>query len=115
MKKEFEVLGSDGVATYVVEFLLESGKLHVYCECPAGVIGKWCKHKMRLVSGDINGVLGNFGAADMVEVLGWIKNSGFPQLLDEMKSAEDEMHVAKTKMDNAKKALERAAQKGVAA
>lgn len=113
MKKEFEVRGSDGVATYVVEFSLEFDKLHVYCECPAGMLGKWCKHKMRLVSGDVTGVLGVSGAADMAEIQAWIGNSEFPRLLGEMKLAEDEMQAAKTKMDSVKKALEKAAKKGV--
>lgn len=113
MKKEFEVLSSDGVTTYAVEFSLESGKLHVYCGCPAGVLGKWCKHKMRLISGDVSGVFGS-GAANMDEVLGWIRNSEFPRLLGEMKLAEDEMQTAKVKMDNVKKALEKAGRKGVA-
>ena len=49
----------------------------------------------------------------MADVLGWIKNSEFHRLLDEMKSAEDEMQAAKIKMDNTKKALEKAAKKGV--
>ena len=114
MKKEFEVRSSDGVTTYAVKFSLESGKLHVYCSCPAGVLGKWCKHKMRLISGDVSGVLGS-GTADFVEVRNWVRNSELPRLLDEMKLAEDEMHAAKTKMDNLKRALEKAAQKGVTA
>ncbi|MBI2286799.1 MAG: hypothetical protein HYU79_05065 [Nitrosomonadales bacterium] len=112
MKKEFEVRSSDGVTTYAVEFSLESGKLRVHCGCPAGVLGKWCKHKMQLISGDVSSALG-FGAADMDEVLDWIRDSEFPRLLDKMKLAEDEMQAAKTKMDNVKKALEKAAQKGV--
>ena len=114
MKKEFEVRSSDGVATYVVEFSLELGKLHVYCGCPAGMLGKWCKHKMRLISGDVSGVLGTSGTADFVEVQNWVGKSGFPRLLDEMKSAENEMQEAKTRMENLKKALEKAAQKGMA-
>ena len=88
-------------------------RLHVYCSCPAGKLGKWCKHKMHLVSGDVAGVLGDSGVSDMTEVLAWIKNSEFPRLLNEMKLAEDEMLAAKRKMDNVKKALEKAAQKGV--
>ena len=113
MKKEFEVRSSDGVTTYVVEFSLESSKLHVYCSCPAGMLGKWCKHKMKLVSGDVSGVLGTSGADDFVEVQNWVGKSEFPRLLDEMKLAENEMQEAKTKMDNLKKALEKAAQKGM--
>ena len=114
MEKEFEVRSSDGVATYVVEFSLESGNLRVHCGCPAGILGKWCKHKMRLISGDVSGVLGTSGVADFVEVQNWVGKSEFPRLLDEMKLAENEMLEAKTKMDNLKKALEKAAQKGTA-
>lgn len=112
MKKEFEVRSSDGVTTYAVEFSLESGKLAVHCSCPAGALGKWCKHKMCLISGDVSGVIGS-GADDVVEVLGWIRNSEFPRLLGEIKLAENEMQAAKIKMDNLKKALGKAAQKGV--
>lgn len=112
MKKEFAVWSSDGVTTYAVEFSLESGKLHVYCGCPAGVLGNWCKHKMWLISGDLSGVIDS-RTADMFEVQDWIRNSEFPRLLDEMKLAVDEMQAAKTKMDNVKKLLGKAAQKGV--
>jgi len=113
MKKEFEVLSSDGVTTYVVEFSFESGKLHVYCGCPAGVLGKWCKHKMQLISGDVSGAINTSSVADLVEVQNWVRSSEFPRLLNAIKSAEEEMQLAKTKMNNVKKALEKAAQKGL--
>jgi len=112
MRKKFEVLGSDGIATYVVEFSLEIDKLHVYCNCPAGVIGKWCKHKMWLISGDVTSVLAAPEAADITEMLGWVRNSELSQLLEEMKTAENEMCAAKIKMDRVKKALEKSAQNG---
>lgn len=113
MKKEFEVLSSDGVTTYVVEFSLESSKLHVYCSCPAGALGKWCKHKMRLISGDVSGAIETSRLVDFVEVQSWVRNSEFPRLLDEIKSAEEEIQSAKTKMNNVKKALEKAAHNGL--
>ncbi len=114
MKKEFKVLSSDGVTTYVVEFSFESDKLHVYCSCSAGVFGKWCKHKMQLLSGDISGVIDTSSVADFVEVQNWVRSSEFPRLLEALKSAEEEMQSAKTKMNYVKKALEKAAQKGLA-
>ena len=113
MKKEFEIKSSDGVTSYVVEFILEAGMLHVYCGCPAGVFGKWCKHKMQLMTGDISGACVISGTDDMVELQDWISKSEFARLLAEMKLAEDEMREAKTKMDRVKKALEKAAQKGM--
>ena len=113
MKTEFEIKSSDGVTGYVVGFVLEAGRLHVYCGCPAGVFGKWCKHKMQLMTGDMSGACVISGADDKVELQNWIGKSEFVKLLSEMKLAEDEMRVAKTKMDRTKKALEKAAQKGV--
>lgn len=113
MKKEFEIKSSDGVKSYVVEFVIEAGKLYVYCGCPAGEFGKWCKHKMQLMTGDMSGASATSGADDMVELQTWISRSEFARLLAEMKLAEDEMQKAKSKMDKAKKALEKAAQKGM--
>jgi hypothetical protein len=49
----------------------------------------------------------------MVELQTWISKSEFARLLVEMKLAENEMREAKTKMDRTKKALEKAAQKGI--
>lgn len=113
MKNEFEVRSSDGVTTYVVEFLLESSQLHVYCSCPAGLLGKWCKHKMWLISGDISEVIGTPGMGDFDAVRNWLRNSELPRLLDEMRLAENKMHAVKAKLDNLKRALEKAVQKGV--
>jgi hypothetical protein len=113
MKKEFNILSSNGITPYVVEFSFESGKLYVSCSCPAGVLGKWCKHKMQLISGDVSGAINTSSVADFVDVQNWVRNSEFPRLLDEIKSAEDEMQSAKTKINNVKKMLEKAAKNGL--
>jgi uncharacterized Zn finger protein len=114
LKKEFEIKSSDGVTSYVVEVVLEADKLHVFCGCPAGVFGKWCKHKTQLMTGDMSATRAISGADDIVELQTLISKSGFARLLAEMKLAEEEMREAKTKMDKTKKALEKAAQKGMA-
>ena len=113
MEKEFKVLSSDGVTTYAVKFSFGAGKLHVYCSCPAGVLGKWCKHKMQLISGDVSGAINTSKVDDFVEVQNWVRSSEFPRLLDALKLAEEEMQSAKAKINNVKKALEKAAQKGL--
>lgn len=114
MKKEFEVLSSDGVTTYILEFSDDTQKLYVYCNCPAGKLGKWCKHKLKLISGDDSMLVGSSKLADFIEVRNLIKNTKFQQLLDTLKVAEEEIQLAKAKMNKAKKALEKASQNGLA-
>ena len=113
MKAEFEIKSSDGVTSYAVEFVLEKGRLYVYCGCPAGRIGKWCKHKMQLMAGDMSGACVISGTDNMVELQDWISKSEFARLLADMRLAENEMRNAKIKINRTKKALEKAAQKGI--
>jgi len=39
---------------YSVNFIIDDGKLHVYCSCPAGIYGQLCKHKTAFIEGDNN-------------------------------------------------------------
>lgn len=112
MKKEFEIMSSDGVAVYVVSFELDSGKLHVYCNCHAGTWGKWCKHKAQLVLGDLSGLRNSAQSSDMLEILEWVKHSKIAQLVSEMQMAEDEMKKVKARIDRARKNLEKIAKEG---
>jgi hypothetical protein len=112
MKKEFEIMSSDGVAFYVVSFELDSGKFYVYCDCQAGSRGKWCKHKSQLVLGDLSGLRNSAQSIDIPEILKWVKDSNMGQLLSEIQMAEDEMIKAKARMDKARKNLEKLAREG---
>lgn len=111
MKKEFEVMSSDGITFYVVSFELDSGKLYVYCNCQAGSFGKWCKHKAQLVLGDLSGLRNSAQASDIPEILEWVKDSKIAQFVSEMQVAESEMKKAKTRMDRARKNLEKIVKK----
>ncbi len=113
MKKELEVASSDGVSVYIVSFEFDSGKLFVYCNCQAGSFGKWCKHKTRLVMGDLSGLRNSAQLNDMPEVLEWVNDSRIAPLVSEMQAAEDEIKKAKARMDKAKKELEKFAREGV--
>ena len=43
---------SSGGEPYDVDFLVENGRLSVYCNCKAGIFGQLCKHKTELIGGD---------------------------------------------------------------
>lgn len=112
MKKEFEMMSSDGITVYIVSFELDSGKLHIYCNCQAGSWGKWCKHKTQLVLGDLSGLRNSAQSSEMQEVLEWVKDSKVAQLVSEMQVAEDGMKKAKARVDSVRKSLEKIAKEG---
>ena len=43
---------SSGDSFYTVEFITKDDILSVFCDCPAGEWGKFCKHKWQLLNGD---------------------------------------------------------------
>ena len=43
---------SSGGEPYDVDFIVENGRLSVYCKCKAGTFGQFCKHKTELIAGD---------------------------------------------------------------
>lgn len=112
MNREFTILASDGVRSYVAGFIAEDGLLSVYCSCPAGELGKWCKHKMALMSGD-TAKLGNLDSAVINELRTLVGKSIFPQLMDAVQQAEDDALIAKKRVVDAKKRLEKAVRAGL--
>ena len=53
MKVKLAAISSSGNGTYSVDFHIDNeGKLSVFCDCPAGEWGKFCKHKWRLLHND---------------------------------------------------------------
>ena len=53
MKIVLKAKSSNKGESYNVEFLLSDDKLSVFCDCPAGRWGKFCKHKWQLLHGDV--------------------------------------------------------------
>ncbi|MHB1116334.1 SWIM zinc finger family protein [Sideroxydans sp.] len=112
MKREFSILSSDGIRSYLAGFTVEEGVLNVFCSCPAGELGKWCKHKMALMSGDTK-MPGDLDSAVIDELRNLVGKSIFPQLVDAVQQAEKDVLMAKTKLGSAKKALENSVRAGL--
>jgi len=41
-----------GDEPYKVDFIVENGRLSIFCNCKAGKYGQLCKHKTELIAGD---------------------------------------------------------------
>ena len=54
---QFEVLGSTG-KKYKVEFKKAENTVHAYCNCEAGSKGSYCKHRLEIMGGGHDNIVG---------------------------------------------------------
>ena len=108
MIKIFRVLSSDGVTLYSVAFEFSGSKLTVQCDCPAGILGKSCKHKLSLLAGTNMNLIDAIQLNDYREVMAWVRKSQIPNLIEQVSLSERGVEQAKKKLNEHKKLLEKA-------
>ena len=113
MNKRFNILSSDEVTIYTVDFELGNGKLIVQCDCPAGAFGKLCKHKLQLLAGDLVNLANPAQEDDYREVMNWIRQSPLPNMIDQVSLFEKDLEKIKIHLSRLKKNLEVALRDGV--
>jgi hypothetical protein len=104
---------SDGQTNYEIQFVYESGKLSVFCNCPAGAFGKYCKHKLSFLNGEKVLLTDTIDLDSFSAIREWVRESGYPPLLAQVDLAETEVKIAQSRVQDLKKKLERAMKEGV--
>lgn len=112
MRREFHILSSDGVTLYPVSYSVEEGVLKIYCGCPAGLLGKWCKHKANLITQEDSKFI-NVAPEILDELHSFVSTTQFPKLIADFQQAERDVLMAKNKVENTKKTLGNAATMGL--
>ncbi len=84
----------------------ESG-LSFLCDCPAGIRGRICKHKRALVSADDSMLYDEDQRDNFQKIMDWVNASGYPDLMKELKEAENELDSAKGKARDIKEKITR--------
>ena len=113
MEIKLRAKSSDGQTTYEVRFVRESGRLSVFCSCPAGEFGKYCKHKHSFLSGE-SVLLTDTSDADSVSTIQeWVRESRYSPLLAAVNLAESEAKKAQSRVQDLKRKLERAMAEGI--
>ncbi|TXH15825.1 MAG: hypothetical protein E6R00_06890 [Gammaproteobacteria bacterium] len=103
--KEFSVSSSDGSSAYTVVVKWNGHELFVACDCKAGSIGDWCRHKNGLLNGEeaILAVKDN-----LTDVLQWVNASP-------VHAAMSDIHIAESQQKDAEVLLKKAKSKVQAA
>lgn len=112
MEREFQVKSSDGINSYTVAIDSKKGKLSISCNCAAGILGKLCKHKERIVDCDVSVLWDPAQERVLLELESVFRSSTVLTLLDEVKAAEKILEKAKRELSASKKALEKAMREG---
>ena len=96
----------------VLVVLGDSG-LSFVCDCPAGDRGRLCKHKKAMASAD-DSMLYDENQRELFEqVTAWVAQSGYPDLMKELKEAENELESVKEKARDIKEKITRLMKEGL--
>jgi len=87
--------------------------LSFFCDCPAGIRGRICKHKKALASGDDSMLHDKDQSESFEKVMALVVQSGYPDLMKEFKEAEDELESAKEKARAVKEKVTRVMNEGL--
>lgn len=99
----FEVQGSQE-SFYQVEFVYDRNELLVFCTCPAGNFSTCCKHRLRLLAGDPEGVRDlDSEALDLIQR--WLSESQLQAAFDEYRRSEVAFRAAKVELSRTKRRL----------
>ncbi len=101
MRADFYVKGSED-DPYKVTIEKLGSDLNAYCTCAAGVNGQACKHRMRILSGNPEGIVdGDLDALSLV--VDWVAGTDVEYFLRQLIAAEDVFEEAKARLSAARK------------
>lgn len=97
--KKFRALNSEGVSAYTVIVEWNGKDLYVACDCKAGSLGDWCRHK----SGVLNGEESILADGDtLTDVLTWVSLSSVSTAIARIREAENQRSDAEASLKKAK-------------
>lgn len=105
-KLEFLIEGSQG-DKYRVLFEKSDSNLNVYCSCPAGEKGTYCKHRFALMDGEIDTLLSD-NEHDVAKIKEFIKNTDVESAYREVIDTQKQCDQIQNQLKSAKKKLAKA-------
>lgn len=99
----FQVQGSV-FDPYVVTFTKLGNQLRATCTCEAGHKGTYCKHRLNILSGNTIHMV-NTNEEDVKTLVSWIPGTDLEQALNDVRTEEENVVLAKAKLNKAHKRL----------
>jgi len=110
MQKLLFLIQGSASEPYQVEFQFENGQLTGLCSCPAGSIGKHCKHRINLLTGSTKNIVEGMEQVEtLLQLLGGTKlEKALNDFIEAERIMDIEIKAAKKKRNNYEHALSRA-------
>jgi len=102
----FFVNSSDKVTRYQVNFSLGED-VRIQCDCPAGMFGKICKHKLGLLRGDFSFLADPNQSDSLRECINRLDSSDILKVLEELDAYERQLLEIKKICEVKRKSLEK--------
>jgi uncharacterized Zn finger protein len=102
----FLVQGSAAEPYEVVFRRRDARNLSAYCTCPAGENGMYCKHRIRILQGMIEGVVSQ-NVSDVKKVVSWLTGTDVEEALRSVLALEKQAEQIKAALSAAKHSLAR--------
>jgi hypothetical protein len=99
----FSVQGSAEVP-YTIRFRKDGFHLSASCSCPAGGVGQYCKHRIRLLEGSEEGIVSE-NTSSVKTVVSWLPGTDVAVALNAVRAAESRFEAAKSELAKVKKLL----------
>jgi len=106
MKEARFLVQGSAAAPYEVHFIKDADNLSVFCSCPAGENGQYCKHRFAIMSGVSKDVVSD-NANQVAEVVGWLPGTDVGEIWEQLQEAEAHPDTLKKQIPVLKKELAR--------
>jgi len=100
----FAVQGS-APEPYTTTFMKEGQNITARCTCQGGRFGKWCKHRLRILQGSVQGIVSK-NKDEVSVVQSWLPGTDVEKALKEHVKAEQALDAARKRFGVAKRMLE---------
>ncbi len=97
MEIEILVKSSSQSEPRSVQVIKDDSGLSFFCDCPAGERGRICKHKKSVASADDHMLYDEEQRENFEKVVDWLSQSGYPELMNELKAVGNELRAAREK------------------
>lgn len=102
----FKVQGS-AEKPYTTLFKRSGANLTANCSCPAGQVGQYCKHRINILNGIVDGIVSG-NESEVQTILLWLKGTDVELALKQVQEAEENLEETKKQLNGFKKKLARA-------
>lgn len=83
--------------------------LSARCTCPAGVVGQYCKHRIRILEGNDEGVVSG-NQTEVATIASWLSGTDVELVFKQLREAEHRFEEAKGEVSTLKKKFAKALQ-----